>query len=155
MKTVACSARGAAGCAMSSRRPPWRRSSRAGWMGCCGQAGQPPPREGMSTDLRNARCTSGKPMTATRKDTAAAIAANRFGLGARPGELAAVALDPQDWLVRQLKGSPPVLTAEGLKPSAETLAKVIELRKEVAEERREAQVATALKLPAVYRPVYM
>ena len=104
-------------------------------------------------------------MTATRKDTAAAIAANRFGLGARPGELATVVRDPQDWLVRQLKGSPPVLAGEGLKPSAETLAKVIELRKEVAEERREkkkdgsnddaAQVATALKLPAVYRPVYM
>src|SRR6187551_1084979 len=94
-------------------------------------------------------------MIPARKDIAAAIAANRFGLGARPGELAAVARDPQDWLVRQLKGSPPVLTGEGLKPSAETLAKVIELRKEVAEERREAQVATALKLPAVYRPVYM
>ena len=28
--------RQAAGRAMSSRRPPWRRSSRAGWMGCCG-----------------------------------------------------------------------------------------------------------------------
>ena len=81
----------------------------------------------------DARCTSGKPMTATRKDTAAAIAANRFGLGARPGELATVARDPQDWLVRQLKGSPPVLAGEGLKPSSETLAKVIELRKEVAE----------------------
>ena len=50
-----------------------------------------------------------------------------------------MARDPQDWLVRQLKGSPPVLTGEGLKPSAETLAKVIELRKEVAEERREEE----------------
>ena len=104
-------------------------------------------------------------MTATRKDTAAAIAANRFGLGARPGELAVVARDPEDWLAKQLKGAPPVLAGEGLKPSSETLAKVIELRKEVAAERREkkkegasddeAQVAAALKLPAVYRPVYM
>ena len=57
------------------------------------------------------------------------------------------------------------MTGEGLKPSSETLARVIELRKEVAAERREkkkdgasddaAQVATALKLPAVYRPVYI
>jgi uncharacterized protein (DUF1800 family) len=104
-------------------------------------------------------------MTPTLKDTAAAIAANRFGLGARPGELAAVARDPQDWLVRQLKGLPPVLAGEGLKPSAETLARVIELRKEVAAGRREnkkegasddeAKVAAALKLPAIYRPVYV
>ena len=48
-----------------------------------------------------------------------------------------MARDPQDWLVRQLKGSPPVLTGEGLKPSAETLAKVIELRRQNERTRRE------------------
>ena len=99
------------------------------------------------------------------KNTAAAIAANRFGLGARPGELAAVARDPQDWLLRQIRGLPPVLSGEGLRPSAETLARAIELRKQVAKERREkksasagddaTQVVAALKLPAVYRPVYV
>jgi len=103
-------------------------------------------------------------MTATQKDTAAAIAANRFGLGARPGELAVIGADSTKWLLRQLKGAPPVLKGEGLKPSAETLAKVIELRKEVQAERREKKkdagdeqdkVVTALKLPAVYRPVYI
>lgn len=104
-------------------------------------------------------------MTSAHKDTAAAIAANRFGLGARPGELAVVARDPLAWLTKQLKGTPLVLAGEGLKPSSETLAKVIELRKQVSAERREkkkdgasdddAQVATALKLPAVYRPVYI
>ena len=103
-------------------------------------------------------------MTPTRKDTAAAIAANRFGLGAKPGELAAVARDPEGWLSRQIKGSPPVLTGEELRPASETLAKALELRKQLAEERREkkdsasedeAKVATALKLPAVYRPVYI
>ncbi|HEU4780162.1 MAG TPA: DUF1800 domain-containing protein, partial [Steroidobacteraceae bacterium] len=95
--------------------------------------------------------------------TAAAIAASRFGLGARPGELSAVGADPVDWLLRQLKGAPPVLQGEGLKPSAETLAKVIELRKEIAAERREKKgageekdpLAAALKLPAIYRPVYI
>ena len=54
--------------------------------------------------------------------------------------------------------------AKGSKPSAETLAKVLELRKQVAEERREkkngasddeVKVAAALKLPAIYRPVYI
>ena len=103
-------------------------------------------------------------MTATQKDLNAAIAVNRFGLGARPGELATVAKDPEGWLKRQLKGAPPVLSGPGLKPSAETLARVLELRKEVMAERREnkkdadddrAQVAAALKLPAVYRPVYI
>jgi len=107
-------------------------------------------------------------MTATQKSTAAAIAANRFGLGARPGELAGIGADASDWLLRQLKGAPPVLKGEGLKPSAETLAKVIELRKEAQAEKRQKKdasedraaenkqkVATALKLPAVYRPVYI
>jgi len=104
-------------------------------------------------------------MTPTRKDIAAAIAANRFGLGARPGELAAVARDPQEWLGRQIKSSPPALTGEGLQPSSETLAKALELRKEAAEARRdqkkdgagddEVRVATALKLPGIYRPVYI
>jgi len=32
----------------------------------------------------------------------AAIAVNRFGLGARPGELAAAAADPRGWLMRQV-----------------------------------------------------
>jgi uncharacterized protein (DUF1800 family) len=32
----------------------------------------------------------------------AAIAANRFGLGARPGDLKAIAADPQGWLLEQL-----------------------------------------------------
>ena len=104
-------------------------------------------------------------MTPKQTPVAAAIAANRFGLGARPGELAAVEKDPARWLEDQLKGAPPVLAGEGLKPSAETLARVLELRKEVAAERREkkrsaddddkVKVAAALKLPAVYRPVYI
>ena len=99
-------------------------------------------------------------MTSTN-NTAAAIAANRFGLGARPGELPGIGADAPGWLLRQLKGAPPVLSGEGLKPSAETLAKVMELRKErkdakenQAKENQE-RVAAALKLPAVYRPVYI
>ena len=95
----------------------------------------------------------------TTPKTAAAIAANRFGLGARPGELAAVGTDPGKWLLRQLKGAPPILDEEGLegaglRPSAETLAKAIELRKEKRTGEKNAQAA-ALKLPALYRPIYI
>ena len=102
-------------------------------------------------------------MIATQKSLAAAIAANRFGLGARPGELAVVERDPEDWLRRQLRGRPPELTGEGLEPSSETLKKALELRQELAQARRAkkqgdedaAKVAVALKLPAIYRPAYI
>ncbi|MDF3019669.1 MAG: hypothetical protein K0Q92_972 [Steroidobacteraceae bacterium] len=94
--------------------------------------------------------------------TAAAIAANRFGLGARPGELENLA-DPAGWLLDQLKGPAPVLGDPDLKPSAETLARAIQLRREVVEKRREDKkeaadanpAKAALKLPAVYRPIYI
>ncbi len=75
---------------------------------------------------------------------AAAIAVNRFGLGARPGELDSMG-NPRAWLSRQLQTPPPVLAGEGLKPAAETLARAIELR-------RDKQ--NAIKLPQFYRPVY-
>jgi uncharacterized protein (DUF1800 family) len=98
-------------------------------------------------------------MTAMHTDTAAAIAANRFGLGARPGELAAAGADPADWLLAQLKSPPPVLSGDGLRPSAEVLAKALELRKEIADQRREGgdevQVKAAVKVHALYRPIYI
>jgi len=113
-------------------------------------------------------------MTPKNNATATAIAANRFGLGARPGDLSGIGSDAPGWLLRQLKGAPPALTGEGLKPSAETLARALELRKEMVAERRakkkeagggpagedvasddQQKVAAALKLPAIYRPVYI
>ena len=102
-------------------------------------------------------------MTVTQKPLAAAIAANRFGLGAGPGELEAVQRDPQDWLRKQLKGIPPLLAGEGLEPSAQTLAQAIAMRRELAEVRKDkkqgdeeaAKRAAALKLPALYRPIYI
>jgi uncharacterized protein (DUF1800 family) len=56
--------------------------------------------------------------------TAAAIAANRFGLGARRGELRAAAGDPRGWLLAQLDGPPPRRVPEParLLPSEEGLA---------------------------------
>src|SRR5688572_12687641 len=99
---------------------------------------------------------------------AAAIATNRFGLGARPGELDAAAQNPAAWLLRQVEGKPPVLRGAGLVPGSDTLNQAIELRRERVEERRKRkdesdddrtveadQIAVALKLPAIYRPVYV
>jgi uncharacterized protein (DUF1800 family) len=58
----------------------------------------------------------------------AAIAANRFGLGARPGELATIGAGGRDWLRAQLKAPPPLLGAADLRPSQQTLAQALQLR---------------------------
>jgi uncharacterized protein (DUF1800 family) len=54
----------------------------------------------------------------------AAIAASRFGLGARPGELAHVARDPRGWLLAQLDHVPP--PPEALAAAAPDLASALE-----------------------------
>lgn len=60
-------------------------------------------------------------MTSTSSPLAGAIAATRFGLGARPGEIAAAAPDPRGWLLAQLEpGQAP--SFPGLAGSAERLA---------------------------------
>jgi uncharacterized protein (DUF1800 family) len=84
----------------------------------------------------------------------AAIAANRFGLGAREGELGIAAPDPRGWLRAQLDGSPPRLDAPGLVPSSELLARVVALR---AEARRPSgeELAVAARLGEIYRPAYL
>jgi uncharacterized protein (DUF1800 family) len=67
----------------------------------------------------------------------AAIAANRFGLGARPGDARAIGSDPQGWLKEQLEhpaSSPPA----GAPESARVLAEVRDLRvaRQVAQQAR-------------------
>ena len=59
-----------------------------------------------------------------------AIAANRFGLGARPGDLERVRNNPAGWLIDQLQG-PSRLPGElkGLPTTAEVLVEVQELRR--------------------------
>jgi uncharacterized protein (DUF1800 family) len=58
---------------------------------------------------------------------AASIAANRFGFGARPGELDTIAVDPRSWLHRQLNEKPPDASAT---PSSVQLAAFLKARKE-------------------------
>lgn len=60
-----------------------------------------------------------------------AIAANRFGLGARPGELERVARDPRGWLLDQLAGpSRPPAEITDLPPTSEVLVEIQDLRRE-------------------------
>lgn len=94
-------------------------------------------------------------MNPASKASAAAIAVNRFGLGARPGELSAAGTDARAWLLRQLEGAPPALEGAGLQASAKTLGRVIELRNEKRAAESQDQAAAALKLPAIYRPLYI
>ncbi len=90
-------------------------------------------------------------------DPAAAIAANRFGLGARPGELKRIGSDPRGWLEVQLSGGAPKLEAARLQPSYRVLAQVIELRRS----ERDAQSGSAtladagMRLMQLYRPIYL
>ena len=105
---------------------------------------------------------------------APAIACNRFGLGARPGELAAAALGPRDWLRSQLRGAAPTLDAGSLPPglpplqsSAQILAGVIPIVQALraararatsiaaaADVQAHAAVATLQRLPQYFRPLY-
>ena len=76
-------------------------------------------------------------MTAERA-TLSAIATNRFGFGARPGELDAARSDPRGWVLETLKSPyrPPVYL-EGLASGRELLAAFLELRAERTAERKE------------------
>lgn len=81
----------------------------------------------------------------------AAIAANRFGLGARPGELRQLAGDPRGALHGQLDGAPPLL-AETLPSSAELLSQAIALR---GQSRAGDAAGIARSLRDVYAPAYV
>ncbi|MBT8086451.1 MAG: DUF1800 domain-containing protein, partial [Gammaproteobacteria bacterium] len=68
----------------------------------------------------------------------AVIAANRFGLGARPGDLARIADDPHAWLLDQLQGpSRPQTEFASLPPSDEVLVEVQALRRSQRQARRD------------------
>jgi uncharacterized protein (DUF1800 family) len=81
---------------------------------------------------------------------AAVIATNRFGLGARPGEMAMCAADPRGWLEAQLKGPPPAIAGPALASTATMVATIDRLRAQ-----NKAAVAAFVKLAEVYRPAYV
>jgi len=99
---------------------------------------------------------------------ASAIAANRFGLGARPGELAAIGSDARSWLRAQLLGAPPTLSSAELRSAAQILADALGLRRQIQAARRADAAVTAAapgaeaaanevqkKLPQFLRPIYV
>ena len=94
------------------------------------------------------------------KGLTTAIAANRFGLGARPGELAAIGGSGPEWLQAQLDGPAPEITGAGLQSSASILAQLYELRATIRAERMRAAAAGAAagafkRIPQLTRPIYL
>ena len=106
--------------------------------------------------------------------SAPAIATNRFGLGARQGELARIDA-PRDWLRQQLLGGPPLLDALELKTAADVISGAGELARnarEMGENGREQlqqraadasdadaarqarQQLVANRLPRYFAPIY-
>ncbi|MBK7250816.1 MAG: DUF1800 family protein [Gammaproteobacteria bacterium] len=79
-------------------------------------------------------------------ELAGAIAVRRFGLGARPGELAAAAGDPRDWLLSQVRTpySPPV-DIGGLESGAAILATYQSLVRARRVSRARSEGASSLK----------
>jgi uncharacterized protein (DUF1800 family) len=66
------------------------------------------------------------------------IAVLRFGLGARPGDLAAAAGDPRAWLTAQIKGAVPLAGNTPLAPSDQIFTELRAARDEFQEKKREA-----------------
>ena len=75
-------------------------------------------------------------------DTDTVIAANRFGLGARPGDLDMINSDPQGWLIAQVNGpQQPPQAIRNLAPSAEILANFQQgLAERLQQQRRNVDV---------------
>lgn len=67
---------------------------------------------------------------------AAAIAANRFGLGARPGEIERIAADPRGALRAQLRDAAPLLHNGALPDTATVLSRAEQVRHERRQQRR-------------------
>jgi len=89
----------------------------------------------------------------------AAIAANRFGLGARPGELARVSKDPRGALRAQLTAGAQALPGADLQSSADILSQALKLRRERRQARaaaaQNADAALVMKVAQLYKPIYV
>lgn len=79
--------------------------------------------------------------------TAAVIAANRFGLGARPGELDSIGNDPRAWLTGQLDGArtPPAAIAQ-LPASPQAFKMYTDFLEEKKQIKKEFKSAQAQKI---------
>jgi uncharacterized protein (DUF1800 family) len=87
------------------------------------------------------------------------IAVLRFGLGARPGDLAVAAPDPRAWLRAQTRGSAERAGTTALAPSNEIFESVLAAREERREERLDGATPEEVKaaqaaLRDAYQPHY-
>jgi uncharacterized protein (DUF1800 family) len=71
------------------------------------------------------------------------IAVLRFGLGARPGDLAAAAGDPRAWLLAQIKGAVPLAGNTPLAPSDQIFTELQAARAALEQMKREATAQSA------------
>src|ERR1700749_3285489 len=69
----------------------------------------------------------------------AEIAVLRFGLGAKPGDLAAAAAEPRAWLLSQTKAPAPLAISAALTPSDQIFTALLAARDEKQTMRQEAQ----------------
>jgi len=89
------------------------------------------------------------PLASPSDSLHAAIAVTRFGLGARPGELAAVARDPRGWLLDQIRAG----GADQPQAAPESAAKRLQDFRVYRMDRREARRAEAGETPPDRDPV--
>ena len=82
-----------------------------------------------------------------------AIAANRFGFGAAPGDLQRIGSQAQSFLQQQLRLPAPLLS-DSLPASHELLARVLEARRDAAGSEQPSAVQAARTLRDVYLPAY-
>jgi uncharacterized protein (DUF1800 family) len=88
----------------------------------------------------------------------AEIAVLRFGLGAKPGDLAAAAADPRAWLKAQIRGAVPLASDSPLARSDQIFAGLLAAReqrqqmKAAAAQTGDAQVANVIR--EAYQPHY-
>jgi uncharacterized protein (DUF1800 family) len=73
----------------------------------------------------------------------AEIAVLRFGLGARPGDLAAASADPRAWLKSQIQGPAPLAIDARLAPSDQIFEALVAARDERQEMKRESAAKSA------------
>src|SRR5688572_10421322 len=88
----------------------------------------------------------------------ALIATQRFGLGAKPGELARLAADPRGWLLDQTStDAPPPRALAAVQPSAQRVIVLAEARKERQEMKQasEKNPDVLAQLKAQQRDLYL
>ncbi|HEY4971804.1 MAG TPA: DUF1800 family protein, partial [Steroidobacteraceae bacterium] len=86
----------------------------------------------------------------------AEIAVLRFGLGARPGDLAAAQAEPRAWLMAQLRGAAPLAVNTALAPSEQIFAELLAAREQLQDMKREAaaqRAAPDATVAAAFNPV--